>query len=167
MENVSASPWQERVRIHPASLQQFGSNAGMQGKFDVIVCNPPFHDDSSPSPEGRRRIARHSEQLSLADLCAQARSLLTNSGWLSLIVPFERKGECCHLARQNGLLPLRITAITAFSGQRPKRVLVEFGREAMLLRQSQIAIYQARDRYSAEYWELTRTFYLEATCFRP
>ncbi len=57
-ENANASPWGHRIGTVCSPVQEFGD-----GPFDLIVSNPPFYDNSLPSPDAARTTARHTASL--------------------------------------------------------------------------------------------------------
>ena len=54
-ENVTASPFADRIQVLEADVQTFADSE----KFDSIVCNPPFFEDSLVCPDPQRTEARH------------------------------------------------------------------------------------------------------------
>ena len=48
-ENVLASPFADRIQVLEADVQTFEDSE----KFDSIVCNPPFFEDSLVCPDSR------------------------------------------------------------------------------------------------------------------
>ena len=54
-ENADASPWGGRVAFVQCPVQEFAP----QGKFDLVVSNPPFFVDSLTCPDAGRTTPRH------------------------------------------------------------------------------------------------------------
>ena len=54
-ENVTRSPWKERVEVVQTDFRDYQSS----DKFDVIVSNPPYFVDSLECPDQQRNAARH------------------------------------------------------------------------------------------------------------
>ena len=63
-ENADASPWGGRVAFVQCPVQEFAP----QGKFDLVVSNPPFFVDSLTCPDAGRTTARHAVRLPFGDL---------------------------------------------------------------------------------------------------
>ena len=83
--NFSTSPWAEKLHaIHP-DIRDYAT--GAEGKFDLIVCNPPFFDQHSKSADDLRSLARHTDQLPYADLLASVDKLLTAEGLFHVLLP--------------------------------------------------------------------------------
>ena len=63
-ENVTASPFLDRIFITNTSLQEFVSELPQhQQQYDCIVCNPPYFVNSMKAPDSQRSIARHTDTL--------------------------------------------------------------------------------------------------------
>ena len=82
-DNVSATPWSDRIEIVGSPLQEFSSSH----TFDSIISNPPYFIDSLLSPDAARTTARHTTTLSFEDLVGGVLRLLAEDGTFSLILP--------------------------------------------------------------------------------
>ncbi|MBK7085158.1 MAG: methyltransferase [Flavobacteriales bacterium] len=65
-ENMAASPWADRVRVHRADARRV--HAG--DPYDLILCNPPYYSGYSTSPDARIGLAKHSGELTFPQLIA-------------------------------------------------------------------------------------------------
>ena len=79
--NFNLSPFANRLRAYESSVQDW------QGRYDLIVSNPPFFNQSLPNPEARRAAARHTRQLPYSDLLKAVQRLLTPDGTCCVILP--------------------------------------------------------------------------------
>ena len=84
-ENFAISPWAERLRLYPQSLQEFAKYN--QKGYDVILSNPPFFLSSLKSPDASKNTARHTEALFFEEILAFAQQHLTETGKLYLLLP--------------------------------------------------------------------------------
>ena len=89
--------------------------------YDLIVCNPPYFEDSLPSPDPRRAEARHNVSLSYDELFECASALLTPKGRLSLIVPTRHLETVTVAARDRKLFLIRKTNVYPTSHSKVKR----------------------------------------------
>lgn len=158
-ENVICFPFRGRIEVLPLSLQEFQST--VTGKFDAIVSNPPFFVNSLPSPDLRRTGARHAGSLTADELFSISRKLLSESGTLSLIYPFQDRELVMAAASRGGFGLLRETVVYPTPTLPPKRVLMEFtagpGGESV---GNDLVIEEERHRYSPAFATLVRDFYL-------
>lgn len=87
--NFENSKWKDRLSVHFSSLQQFKT----EQTYDLIVCAPPYFQNSTLKGFKEIDVARHQITLTLHDICQFAKSHLTQNGRLSVIIPFSQKDE--------------------------------------------------------------------------
>lgn len=123
-ENIAASPWPERVEAVQCPVQRFAPAE----PFDLIVSNPPFYVDALLPPDAGRTLARHTVELSFAELCDAVVRLLAPGGRFAAILPPEemRRFERTAWGR---LYAVRRTEVHSTPKSGVKRVLAEFVRE--------------------------------------
>ena len=107
--NVFESPFSNRVDVQKSSFQDFA--ARNDNKYDLIVSNPPYFHNSLKSPNLHRNYARHTDSLSFYEIISEGVSLLTESGCISLILPYEFKTSVLMHAKTVGLFAKRITNV--------------------------------------------------------
>lgn len=101
-ENAAASPYTERIKVVHASCADFAAS-NQQKRYDLIVSNPPYFINSLKCPDNKRTVARHTDTLLLSDLIREAQTLLSPSGRIALVLPYERLEEVKALASANHL----------------------------------------------------------------
>lgn len=156
LENVSESPWADRIRLHLTSLQDFNPPI----RYDSIVCNPPFFKNSTKTPDSGRTMARHADTLPHEELIAHSARLLSEQGSFCFILPPAETLALLQTARQYRLYPFRITSVLPNPGKPPKRYLVHLVPYRTETTENELIIEISRHRYSQEYKELTQDFYL-------
>jgi tRNA1Val (adenine37-N6)-methyltransferase len=159
--NVAASPWANRIQVHPMSLADYA--ATQPGLFSHIVCNPPFFRRSLAPPDAARATARHEGEgsLTFGDISRFAAAHLEPGGTLTVLLPppemqqFEREAQASGLAVQARL------AVHHRPGGRMTRCINEFGLRAPTeIRASSLVIQDAAGTYSADFRALLSGFYL-------
>lgn len=158
--NFAASPWAERLHAECTPLQTFCDTR----KWDLIVSNPPFFDNSLQAPDSRRNISRHTGvegSLSYRDLCAFASERLAAGGRLAMVLPADQERIVLRTAASFGLFPSRITRVRTTPSKTPARMLLELTRERGEKEETCLAI-QDGGTYTSDYLALTREFYLFA-----
>jgi tRNA1Val (adenine37-N6)-methyltransferase len=149
--NFKNSPFAERLQVHNTSIQEYHHEP-----YDLIVSNPPFFNNSLLPPTTRRKLARHTTTLSYDDLFKSAARLLSPGGRFAVIVPGK---EIIDIAKRHGLECQRITAV--YPRKRLERWLFEFSRNGkMPVKEQELVLYGPDDRWSIDYRNLTRDFYL-------
>ena len=159
-ENAAASPYTERIKVVHASCADFAAS-NQQKRYDLIVSNPPYFINSLKCPDNKRTVARHTDTLLLSDLIREAQTLLSPSGRIALVLPYERLEEVKALASANHLYICRQTDVIPTPGAAPKRLLVELSTtEENIKNRDTLTIEEARHQYTPEYIALSKEFYL-------
>ncbi|MDD4451869.1 MAG: tRNA (adenosine(37)-N6)-methyltransferase TrmM, partial [Proteiniphilum sp.] len=104
---------------------------------------------------------RHSISLTLTELLLSAANCLSPEGVLALILPYDQQKELETQARELGFFLKRETVVYSLPESNPKRLLTEWTRsQSENPTQSKLTIELARNRYTAEFIDLVREFYL-------
>lgn len=85
-ENFHQSPWNNKFELIETSLQDYFPLT----TFDCIISNPPFYERDLHSPNAGKNNARHDTGLTLADLSAGIKRLLSPYGVAFILVPWHR-----------------------------------------------------------------------------
>lgn len=157
--NVFESPFSNRVDVQKSSFQDFA--ARNDNKYDLIVSNPPYFHNSLKSPNLHRNYARHTDSLSFYEIISDGVSLLTESGSISLILPYEFKTSVLMHAKTVGLFAKRITNVFPLPHKPAKRILIEFGMSDTECVEDNLIVELSRHKYTDEYNALTSEFYLQ------
>ncbi len=158
-ENFESSPWSDRLKAIPQSLQEFASHR--PERYDLIVSNPPYFMGAHPAPSEARNVARHmDESLSIEELASCVKTLLSPEGRFCLILPFMEGMKFREYAEQNGLFATHLTKVKTKIEKQEKRLMMEF----MLHRKGEVEdelVIQEEDMsYTKEYIDLTNDFYM-------
>lgn len=156
-ENVSASPWSDRVVIRCADFNEFTPDA----LYDVVVSNPPYFVDSLLAPDKGRSQARHAAGLRFEDLLEGVVRCLRPQGVFSLILPTDVKDLFISLAEERGLYVNRMLWIQTTPTAEPKRIILNLSFQPTGIEESSLIVELERHRYSEEYISLTKDFYLK------
>lgn len=157
-ENVEQSPWPRRVEVFHSSIQNFTS----EERYDLIVSNPPYFNNSAKPPDEKRIQARHTTTLPYDVLLHHAKQLLTPNGRLALILPFTEGLAFETLASQYGLRCCRKTAFRTRREKPIERWLMELSAGSCQKIDDEILLYNDGLEWSDDYIRLTRDFYLKA-----
>lgn len=157
--NFEASPWADRLFCYHAGLNEFVDE--MDEKYDLIVSNPPFYSENVSSGDPSRDTARQNRSLPFGELLESVSQLLAPTGIFSTIVPYREEVPFARLALGLGLRPSRITRVRGNLTSGPVRSLMEFSHETTDPIVSELIIETERHRYTPEYIDLTRDFYVK------
>lgn len=156
LENVSTSPWKERLKIFHTAIQEFSPDR----KYGLMVSNPPYFENSLLPPDPSRTVARHTSTLTPVDLLHAAKRLLLPHGRLSLILPHQESNAFNLLALDYGFHCIRKTGVRSRREKPVERVLMEYAFKAGPLQSDSLILYGEKDMWSEKYRDLLKDFYL-------
>jgi tRNA1(Val) A37 N6-methylase TrmN6 len=119
--NVELNGLGERMEIVEADLRRLKLDA----TFDLVVSNPPYHDDGRPAARADRTLARHQVECTLADVAAAAKRLALPRGRVAVVYPADGLGELVAALTEAGFAWRRLRAIHSVAEELARRVLVE------------------------------------------
>lgn len=158
-DNVAATPWRGRIEVAASPLQEFSPSE----RFDAIVSNPPYFEESLLPPDERRMTARHTCSLSFGELIEGVLRLLADEGRFSLILPAAESEKFMSAARGR-LFPTRRCEVWTTPASGVRRVMMELAAQPPKEppTHERLVIEDGGElRYSGEYRALTREFYLK------
>lgn len=130
-ENFAQAPWSRNLRAENVPLSR------CEGRFDLIVSNPPYYDESLQNPDARKNLARHTAArdeegregapMSWRTLLDYASSHLKDHGELALVLPADQEAALLRYARMCGFAPVRILRIRTTERKAPSRIVVQLG----------------------------------------
>lgn len=159
--NVAASPWANRIRVHPLSLGDYA--ATQPGLFSHIICNPPFFRRSLAPPDAARATARHEGEgsLTFGDISRFAAAHLGPGGTLTVLLPPPEMQQFEREARAGGLTVRTRLAVRHRPAGRITRCIHAFGlEEPAEVLEGGLVIQDGEGQYSAEFRALLGGFYL-------
>ena len=159
--NFLQSPWKERIRCFLSPLQEWQT----EKRYDLIVSNPPYFQNSLKNSDKGRELARHTDSLTYAELLHYSAQLLAHEGVIALILPAESEDDIIRLGISEHLSCTRLTRVYSKAGKPAKRILIEFSAAKPTAPSSPIIpsdfyIESPTSPRSPEYTALTSAFYL-------
>ena len=159
VENFENSDWSDRLFCYHASLQEFKEE--MDEKYDLIVSNPPYFNDTYKTGKEERMMARHKGSLSFEELLGAASAMLSEIGTCAFIIPFAEEENFIKIARHNALYPQRITRVRGHGKSPLKRSLLHLGLKDINPEINELTIETERHVYTEKYIDLVKDFYLK------
>lgn len=155
--NFQSSKFSHQFLAVHARLQEFGALE----KFDLIVCNPPYFENSFLSKNEDRNRARHNDDLAVHELYEHAADLLTESGKLAIVIPSDEEFNHLKRAALEDLFPSKILRTIREDGTY-KRSLITFSIDDSIdPKTNELLVKNKKNQYSDAYIELTKDFYLK------
>jgi len=157
-ENFYSSPWPDILSAQNISIQDFAESN--ESKFDLIVSNPPFFNDSLLPPDTLKRQAKHTGSLPYTELINSIVKLLHGNGKFVLILPYDSKDAFTQIAMARGLYLSQELIIYPAIGKPANRFISEWTRKKKKQGRKELFIRNSEREYTKEYKVLTEDFYL-------
>ncbi len=154
--NVASSEWSDRIMVVAGDV--FACAVGLP-RPDLIVCNPPFFNETLCAPDEQRRMARHEGTLNLCSVIELAAGVLNDDGRLAMIGPTTRAGDVDLACALSGLHIRRRLDVRTTVRKPPIRTLWEISRQAGDCLRSEESLRDASGGWSEWYVGLTQDYY--------
>ncbi len=155
--NAGSSPWNDRVNIMEGDVRDHT----FPHKYDLIISNPPFFNNSLLGKEENENNARHTLSLSYRELLNVMESNLAEGGIISILLPATEYELWRSLAKANSWFEFSRLSIRHKDGAQVKRVVGVFcKKKAASAIAEELTIMGSQDKYSQNFIDLLSPFYL-------
>lgn len=151
--NFENSPFYLRLKNILHDFKIFQS----EEKFDLIVSNPPYFEESDSEKD---KLARQTVELNFLQLISKSSELLSENGVLSVIIPSEAGNDFVRIAYENQLFLIRQVNIKGIENSKVKRLVLEFSLIEKKVEESEFIIEKSPRQYSDQYLKLTKEFHV-------
>jgi tRNA1Val (adenine37-N6)-methyltransferase len=160
LRNVKLNRREDRIEVIHTSFQDFAFQTAI--RFDHIICNPPWYNNTYESTELNRNTARQNKLLSCSELINGVNRILSETGYFSLIIPIVADFDYKNEAKKRDLNCFNRILIRPTMNKIHHRVILEFSRKAVETKTGEVSIRDYKTGlYSDEYRKLTKDFYLD------
>lgn len=157
--NFENSPWTSRLDLVEMRVQDFAASHLI--KFDQIVSNPPFFNNSLPSPYHDRTLSKHTQSLTFEDLLSAVQKLLEPAGAFSVIIPATDEEGFRSQALAYGLVEHRRLIVYPKRSKPANRILIEYNlTDTQRFEESTLVIRTENNDFTNDYRLFTKDFYL-------
>ena len=159
-QNALDSKFARQITVTQTSLQHY-SNATTQ-KYNLIVTNPPYFEQSLKSSDEQRSHARHADVLPFEELLDGVLKLLDEKGKFCLILPTLEAIKFRALAEKRGLHLSKLLRVKSrIDKETDKRHMMQFEVKPTEFSENTIAIeLEERHQYTEDYKDLTKDYYI-------
>ncbi|HET6994392.1 MAG TPA: methyltransferase [Chitinophagaceae bacterium] len=155
-ENISASPWRDKVTVYEADAAQFE----FASKYDIIISNPPFYENELKSGDAKKNLAHH-EGLSLQQLLKLITENLSPGGSFFLLLPYKRDEEAEKMINAGGLSIIQKIFVRQSVRHDSFRIMIKGGHGGDNKKSTtEISIWDEQHQYTPEFLALLRDYYL-------
>lgn len=155
IQNFTESGY-KNLNVYNTSIQGFSSAV----KYDLIISNPPFYENSLPSANTLKNVAHHSTELLLANLLTISSNLLTKNGWLALLLPYHRMNELEQLLKNNQMYIAEKCRVMPSHQHNYFRVMYVLTHTKLPTNNQSLAIKHDNNNYTTAFTELLQPYYL-------
>ncbi len=159
-QNVSSSPWGNRVTIIEGDVKQYHPAE----KYDVIITNPPFFNNSLLGPAAARNAARHTVWLSYNELINAIAANLSTDGYAAILLPLEESKTWKEVVAAKGWHIFKQLQVLHRPGAVVKRVVLLMSPTARGAEEEteQLVIQNQDGTNTSDFIALVQDFYLKA-----
>lgn len=156
-ENVARTPWANRIKVENQDIRYYKCT----NKYDIIISNPPFFENSLKSPDSKRQIARHTDNLSFTQIAECAKTMLSENGTMHIILPSKSENSFNDAAINKSLYLTKKTNIITKEGLEPKRVILSYKHSPKHYSENKFVVRGMDGEYTEQYKLTTKDFYLK------
>ena len=159
-QNIQESKFAEKIHVSLISFQDYAKTTEL--KFDLIVSNPPYFEQSLKSVDEQRSQARHAYVLPFGDLLEGVVKILNPKGKFCLILPKLEAEKFRALAEKKGLHLSKLLRVKSRADKdTDKRHLMQFEFVPTEFSEETLVIEtDHRHHYTEEYKEFTKDYYV-------
>ncbi|RYD55448.1 MAG: methyltransferase domain-containing protein [Sphingobacteriales bacterium] len=155
-ENVSASTWANRIDVMQGDIL----NMSIDKQYDLIICNPPFFNNSLLGDDINRNNVRHTLSLTHDQLFEVIKKCLAPDGYASILLPTTEHEGWERLVNEAGWVIHHRLHIIPKEGSSPNRVVSLCSRVANDLPVEEKLVIRDKEGYTEDFKRLNRPFYL-------
>jgi len=146
--NFQQSPWANHLRAVHQDIQSFSNES--TDHYDLIICNPPFFENHSKTLNSLRKVARHNDQLSFADLIKSTDQLLSTQGLFYLLLPVHAVEKFAAAALVAGFYLIQQTDFRGYIHNNAKVSALTFSRIVAVFSRTLLTIYESHRVYAQD-----------------
>ncbi len=158
--NFTNSPWGNQLTAIQSSLQNYPPPGDT--KYDLIVSNPPFFQNSLLPQSPQFTLAKHNVSLSTHDFVAHTSRLLDDTGTWAVILPPDRIDHLLLLSVEFGFFLIHRLNVYTKANKALTRVIAVFSRDNLIRPKiDNLLIRNEAGAYTEAYKKLTQDYHAE------
>jgi tRNA1Val (adenine37-N6)-methyltransferase len=156
-KNAMNSPWPDRIKIITSRIQDYQKEH--KKKYELIICNPPYHESQLTSKDKRKNLAKHSVDLTLSELAYAVNQFLCRDGnFFAIATPLsfrilEKELSFFEIRNFDRMLIYNVPSKPLY------RIIGGFGRGEKGTKVVELLIKDNEGNYTPEFRNLLKDFY--------
>jgi tRNA1Val (adenine37-N6)-methyltransferase len=155
-ENIAVSQWSERITVVHGDVTVLA----LPQQYDMVICNPPFFNNSLQGEDAQRNMARHTNTLGYAELLEVLDAALDSEGYASILLPVAEYEVWKRLLSVKGWCITNELWVQPTGAKPANRVVSVCSRMQRELVTEELCIYNADRTYTGEFTTLLGNYYL-------
>ena len=157
-ENIGQSRWKGDLKVFPGDVRRHS----FAHKFDFIITNPPFYERDLAAGTDAKNLARHSKELTLAELLTAIGQHLSPEGSFGILLPYHRLEYFETLAAGAGFYLREKLLVRQTPRHDLFRAVLHFSRRReSFVPETELSIQDEKGEYTEDFAELMRDYYLK------
>lgn len=157
--NFRNSPWAENLVAIHSSLSDHVKQS--KKKYDLILSNPPYFNNSLKSFSDRKNLSKHTASLNHEELLSGVKNLISDTGRFMVIIPYDQKNSFVDIALIEGLYINKQLIIYPTPNKPANRIILEFSlKKEAQPKEKELTIRDDLGKFTEQYKTLTKDFYL-------
>lgn len=156
-ENIADSPWKDRVHVIAADARTYIFDK----KYQLIICNPPFFNNSLLGPDDTRNNVRHTLSLNYQELFKIISNVLDVSGTATVLLPAVEHAIWEGIVKAHGWNFSRLLQVYPKAGVAYNRVISICCRETVDITTTEILQIYENGGYTPAFTALLKPYYLK------
>lgn len=156
-ENFIESPWGERIY----TIHADGRTYPFTRLYDMVICNPPFFNNSLLGDNYQRNNVRHTLSLSYEDVFQIIQRALKPDGYASVLLPSAEHEVWRRIVEGGGWFFSNMLHVSPKPGMPHNRVVSVCTPKNTESQTRELQIYNADNTHTAFFAELMKPFYLK------
>lgn len=157
-ENISTSPWADRVDV----MQDDVTAYQFTKQYDMVICNPPFFNNSLLGDDVQRNSVRHTISLSYNSLLTVLQNVLKPTGYAAILLPTAEHEVWQQLLKKSGWGITKLLEVHPKESSGYNRIISLCSKQPMAETEiEKLQIYKQGGGYTEAFTQLLQPFYLK------
>lgn len=157
-KNINASPWADRINV----IQGDVTTCPFTKQYDMVICNPPFFNNSLLGDDVQRNSVRHTISLTYKALLSVLGNVLKPTGYAVILLPAAEHGVWQQLLTKNAWGITKLLEVHPKESSGYNRIISLCSKQPIAETEiEKLQIYKQGGGYTDAFTQLLQPFYLK------